>query len=60
MGYNKKSIENRVFTVFSAFSFRIENIFKVKVKSSRSTPNTAPLTCGACYSTQPEGLLTMA
>ena len=26
----------------------------------RSTPNPAPLTCGACYSTQPEGLLTMA
>ena len=26
----------------------------------RSTPNTAPLTCGACYSTQPEGLLTTA
>ena len=30
MGYNKKSIENRVFTVFSAFSFRIENIFKCR------------------------------
>lgn len=25
----------------------------------RSTPNTAPLICGAC-NTQPEGLLTMA
>ena len=25
----------------------------------RSTPNTAPLICGA-YNTQPEGLLTMA
>ena len=26
----------------------------------RPTPNTAPLICGACYSTQPEDLLTMA
>ena len=26
----------------------------------RPTPNTAPLICGACYSTQPEDLSTMA
>ena len=43
-------------------------IFKVKTASAlefrkgqilRSTPNTAPLICGA-YNTQPEGLLTTA
>ena len=33
---------------------------KGKGQILRSTPNTAPLTCGACYSTQPEGLLTTA
>lgn len=32
---------------------------KSKGQILRSTPNTAPLICGAC-NTQPEGLLTMA
>ena len=32
---------------------------KRKGQILRSTPNTAPLICGAC-NTQPEGLLTMA
>ena len=32
---------------------------KGKGQILRSTPNTAPLICGAC-NTQPEGLLTMA
>ena len=33
---------------------------KSKGQILRPTPNTAPLICGACYSTQPEDLLTMA
>ena len=36
-----------------------KNIYKGKGQILRSTPNTAPLICGA-YNTQPEGLSTMA
>lgn len=38
---------------------RPERLFKRKGQILRSTPNTAPLICGAC-NTQPEGLSTMA
>ena len=37
----------------------IETQMKRKGQILRSTPNTAPLICGAC-NTQPEGLSTMA
>jgi len=39
--------------------FHYESTKKRKGQILRSTPNTAPLICGAC-NTQPEGLLTMA
>lgn len=39
-------------------TFSLE-LLKRKGQILRSTPNTAPLICGAC-NTQPEGLLTMA
>ena len=42
-------------------SDRNQLLHEIKGKGQilRSTPNTAPLICGAC-NTQPEGLLTMA
>ena len=40
--------------------YLIQMLFKGKGQILRPTPNTAPLICGACYSTQPEDLLTMA
>lgn len=42
-----------------AFIYVIEKCNISKGQILRSTPNTAPLICGAC-NTQPEGLLTMA
>ena len=42
------------------FTAKAETNYCRKGQILRSTPNTAPLTCGACYSTQPEGLLTTA
>ena len=49
-----------LYKVISDKNKTIEELQKSKGQILRSTPNTAPLTCGACYSTQPEGLLTMA
>ena len=44
---------------FGAILIRSDLSLEGKGQILRSTPNTAPLICGAC-NTQPEGLLTMA
>ena len=44
----------------ATFTYSKDGVNYRKGQILRPTPNTAPLICGACYSTQPEDLLTMA
>lgn len=57
-GISKNTICKELDIPRSNFNRYCRNEFR-KGQILRSTPNTAPLICGAC-NTQPEGLLTMA